>query len=127
MHLINQIITKLRNIKNKIVRPSKVLYAQRQHLKKFPECVACGSLVGGQAHHIKPYHKFPEFASDPKNFITLCENFGGLECHLQIGHSGSFKCFNPNVIEDAKKFRKLSWHSRQILLEDIKTRRLLDS
>jgi len=26
---------------------------------------------------------------------------GKLECHLRLGHTGSFKFYNPNIIKDA--------------------------
>ena len=42
---------------------------------------------------------FPQLELDPNNLITLC--MGKLECHLQLGHLGNFKFYNPNIRKDA--------------------------
>jgi hypothetical protein len=46
-----------------------------------------------------PFHDQPSMELDPKNLITLC--MGKTECHLTIGHGGSFEQYNPNVARDA--------------------------
>lgn len=76
---------------------------RRAHLKAHPTCAACGAraVLGMQVHHEKPFHLDPELELDPKNLITLCERLTGPECHLRIGHGGSFQLYNPHVRLDA--------------------------
>lgn len=42
-------------------------------------CKKCGSKVGLEAHHIKPYSLYPELRLEPTNAITLCH-----ECHTKL-------------------------------------------
>ena len=60
---------------------------------------ACGSSKNLNVHHCKPFHLDPALELDPANLITLCMDTK--ECHLHIGHGGSFKQYNPNVRKDA--------------------------
>lgn len=48
-------------------------------------CAICGK-VGGDlnAHHIKPYAKYPDLRLDPDNGITLCK-----ECHRKVHRKGN--------------------------------------
>lgn len=121
------IATKLRNIVNHVTRPPAVAYAQHRHLKLHPQCEGCGAQSGGQAHHVKPYHKYPDLAADPSNFITLCETMGGLECHLHLGHGGNFKTYNPDILTDAAEFRQANNPKRRILLDAVRARRQVDA
>jgi len=75
--------------------------ARRKHLRSNPSCAACGSRVGVQVHHEKPFHLRPDLELDPGNLISLCEFVGGLECHEMLGHGGNWKKANPNVRVDA--------------------------
>ena len=52
-------------------------------------------------HHKKPFHLFPELELESTNLITLCMD-GDKDCHIKLGHGGSFKAYNPNVEEDVK-------------------------
>jgi len=103
-------------------RSPKWASAREAHLKDHPCCAACGSQRGVQVHHAKPFHIHPELELDPTNFITLCMDT--YECHLNIGHGDSFRCYNPDVREDAEKFGKLSESDKKSLLAEIKSRRL---
>jgi 5-methylcytosine-specific restriction protein A len=82
--------------------------AKKLHLKDNPACVVCGATTGKiEVHHIKPFHLFPADELDPDNLITLCENLkNGVSCHLLFGHCGSFLSYNPNVVKDAKAWKK---------------------
>lgn len=74
-------------------------------IKENHVCAACGGTENLQVHHVKPFQFYPELELDPTNFITLCEK-PSRNCHLNIGHSGDWKAWNPNVVEDAKLMLK---------------------
>jgi len=94
-----------------------------EHLEKFPLCEACGTSKELQVHHIKPFHLDPELELDGNNLITLC--MARFNCHLQIGHGGSFGTYNPNVEEDSKKFRlEKSASARKSIISEAKKNRL---
>ena len=79
-----------------------------EHLRTHPECAACGQKDMLQVHHIVPFHFDASKELDPKNLITLCvDGVGHTDCHLMFGHGGNFKCQNPKVVEDAKRFREM--------------------
>ena len=42
-------------------------------------CMKCGCKNNLEAHHIKPFAKYPELALDLKNGITLCK-----KCHMKL-------------------------------------------
>ena len=58
-------------------------------------CAACGSSKNLNVHHCMPFHLDPTMELNPTNLITLCMD--EKECHLHIGHGGSFKQYNPEV------------------------------
>jgi 5-methylcytosine-specific restriction endonuclease McrA len=71
------------------------------HLKKENHCRYCGHAEKLEAHHIKPFHLFPKLELDPKNLITLCED-SEHHCHLNKGHLGSWKKYNPYIRRQCK-------------------------
>ena len=77
---------------------------REEFLKTNSSCVACGSTKRLQVHHIKPFRSYPELELTESNLITLCMD--EKDCHLSLGHGGNFKCWNPNVIEDASTVRQ---------------------
>jgi hypothetical protein len=80
---------------------------RKHHLEKHGECAVCGDKDKLEVHHIKPFHIHPELELDPDNLITMCESKSyGIICHLLIGHNGSYKDINPNVVEDSKAWRE---------------------
>jgi len=62
-------------------------------------CASCGSTHRLQVHHKKPFHLFPELELEPSNLIVLCMDID--DCHLKLGHGGSFKAYNPRIEEHA--------------------------
>jgi hypothetical protein len=70
-------------------------------------CECCGRTDNLTAHHIKPFHLFPELELDPPNLIALCEG-GPWNCHFLCGHGGkSWAWYTPDpwfVIGMAKAF-----------------------
>jgi len=73
------------------------------HLKDNGTCAVCGGTTKLEVHHIKPFHLDQSLELNPDNLITLCEDGSdGIICHLSIGHLGSYKSFNVDVISDAK-------------------------
>lgn len=76
---------------------------REEHLEKNPKCAVCGGTKYLEVHHKLPFHLDPNLELDPANLITLCESKNnGINCHLGVGHLGSFKSFNKSVDEDAK-------------------------
>jgi 5-methylcytosine-specific restriction protein A len=80
---------------------------RKEHLEKHPYCAVCGGTEKREVHHREPFHLNPELELDPSNLVTLCESGkGGLNCHLALGHLGSFKSFNAEVVTDAAHWSK---------------------
>lgn len=77
------------------------------YLKSNPWCAACGcrDLNRLNVHHRRPFHLFPELELDPANLLTLCET--NRRCHLDIGHEGNWKSWNPAVSEQAGRMLRL--------------------
>lgn len=86
------------------------------YLKKFPTCAACGGGTDGlQVHHVLPFKAFGQDDADgdgvsneldEDNLISLCTADTHND-HLWIGHAGNFKTYNPNVRDDARRFREM--------------------
>lgn len=85
------------------------------YLVKHPKCEACGGREGLQVHHVLPFKAAGNEDDDgdgitneldEDNLITLCTG-DTMNCHLWISHAGRFQSFNPNVREDAKRFRDM--------------------
>jgi hypothetical protein len=70
-------------------------------IKTARTCAACGGTAELQVHHIEPFNEKPNLELSPSNLIVLC--MGPYECHLKIGHGGSYDHFNPNVSGDSAK------------------------
>lgn len=96
-------LTEVRDAHAKIAkeRSPKWPSVEKKHLKRQPTCAACGGNMNLNVHHKKPFHLFPELELEPTNLITLCMD-GDKDCHIKLGHGGSFKAYNPNVEEDVK-------------------------
>lgn len=84
-------------------RSSKWSSLRKSFLETNNFCAACGGTIFLEVHHIEPFHENPSLELDTNNLITLCDKPGKDNCHLEIGHLGSFKSKNPNVREDAAK------------------------
>ena len=76
-------------------RSDKWPTVERHFLQANPTCAACGGKNRLNVHHCMPFHLDPTKELDPTNLITLC--MGEKECHLHIGHGGSFKQYCPEV------------------------------
>jgi len=118
-----KLASKIREAGKENLRSKKWPAVRDRYIKGNPACESCGSIDHVQVHHVKPFHLHPEFELDESNLISLC--MGDNECHLTIGHGDSFRCYNPNVRDDAKKFMKSSSSERKILIESIKKNRLV--
>jgi hypothetical protein len=70
-------------------------------IKTRPLCEVCGE-KNPEAHHVQPFHLYPELELLPQNLIALCRPH-----HLLYGHYMSWKSFNDKVREDA-----LIWNTR---------------
>lgn len=85
------------------IRSSQWPKIRKEHLKDNPNCAVCGGTKKCEVHHKKPVHLFPNLELDNNNLITLCESKkDGINCHLFVGHLGSYSSYNLNATEDAK-------------------------
>jgi 5-methylcytosine-specific restriction endonuclease McrA len=89
-------------------RSSRWPALRKAFLEANPTCAACGSTSDLEVHHIKPYHQNPELELDPSNLIVLCDKPGPDNHHLTVGHLGSFRKANPDVVDDAADMLKFS-------------------
>lgn len=104
-------------------------------IKLNPCCAVCGSTKNLQVHHKKPFHLFPELELDPNNLVTLCEGKKpGLvkrfllaahmvaedpgNHHLNIGHNGHFKDYNPNIDSDIQKYKNIIEAKQQLKVSE---------
>lgn len=98
-HSINLMRHALRDVGVDAKRSSHWPTVEKHFLESHPTCAACGSSKRLNVHHCMPFHLDPSLELDPNNLITLCMDTK--ECHLHIGHGGSFKQYNPQVREMA--------------------------
>jgi len=91
-------------------------------IEENPRCAACGSIKKLQVHHIVPFSHEPEKELDPTNLIVLCMDTN--ECHLVIGHGGSFMFYNPEVVDDAQGAKASEEQQRKLIIEAVKKKRL---
>lgn len=80
--------------------------ARDAYLKEHSACAVCGSKKDLNVHHKRPFHLHPSLELDPTNFITLCSEGSGHNCHLIFGHLGDFSSFNADVENDAANMSK---------------------
>lgn len=111
-HGYNLVRHALRNVGTGAKRSSKWPTLEKHFLEAHPTCAACGSKKRLNVHHCKPFHLDPTLELDPNNLITLC--MSTKECHLHLGHGGSFKQYCPDVrqyaaeaLDNPKKFEEL--------------------
>ena len=103
-HGINLLRNKFRDVGVGVKRSGEWPTVEKHFLEAHPTCAACEGTERLNIHHCRPFHTFPQLELDTNNLITLC--MGELECHLQIGHCGDFKLYNPNVRKDAEEALK---------------------
>lgn len=81
-------------------RSPKWQKVRKEHLEKYPACIACGRDKKLEVHHKIPVHIDPMLELDPANLVTLCAD----PCHLLFGHLMNFKSYNKMVIEDCSVY-----------------------
>lgn len=113
----------LRESKKEITRSKHWARIRDELVATVKKCEACGCTERLQVHHVQPFHLHPELELDPVNLIVLC--MGPNECHLRLGHGGSFNAYNPNIVYDAMRFRSSSVESRTLIVEAAHRRRLV--
>jgi 5-methylcytosine-specific restriction endonuclease McrA len=69
---------------------------RKEHVKKHPFCIACGTTRNIEVHHVKPYQIHPELELEPTNLVSLCKTH-----HLVFGHLTDYHSWNENVVEDS--------------------------
>jgi 5-methylcytosine-specific restriction endonuclease McrA len=70
---------------------------RNEHLKIYPNCMACGSKKNPEVHHIIPVHIDSDKELDSNNLITLCDKY----CHFIFGHLMNWKSWNPDIVSDS--------------------------
>lgn len=89
-------------------RSPKWASVRAEHLRKHGECIACGGVENLNVHHIVSFSVNPSLELSPENLCTLCtKNKFGMNDHFIFGHSGNWKCRNPNVLRDSASFRSV--------------------
>ena len=87
-------------------RSSRWPVVRAAHLEQQSECQGCGGTRSLEVHHEIPFSLAPSLELEPSNLITLCEDEKfGINCHLNLGHSGNYRAFNPNCRTDARIMR----------------------
>lgn len=104
LHGINLFFSVVREKSKEIRRAGVWDMVRAAHLELHPSCAACGSIEKLQVHHIIPVHVDPSWELHCDNLITLCMDIK--ECHLNVGHLGSWKRHNPNVEKEAKDLKE---------------------
>lgn len=94
MSLINKVTGLARETAKHFKRSSGWSAVRKAHLNAHPKCAACGAKRLLQVHHIQPFKENPSLELDPANLITLCLL---KECHVDIGHGGSYKFYCAEV------------------------------
>lgn len=109
--------------KTKSIKRSTHWSEVRDHIIECnPYCEACGEEKKLQVHHIIPFSNRPDLELVDSNLIVLC--MGINECHLLLGHGGSFKTYNPNVKKDARNFRnQTDTEVRKFIIENAEKNR----
>lgn len=113
---ITKVASDIHEIKKSHMRSPKWNHVRDEHLESHNECAACGSKWKLQVHHIRPFHLHPELELDPQNLITLCMS-EEWDCHLSLGHGGSFHSYNPHVVEDVYRFSHSTSARSEIIAE----------
>ena len=81
-------------------RSSRWKALRKRFIRQNPRCEACGAGNDLEAHHIFPYHLFPELELEEGNLITLCGT-----CHFVFGHLKDWGSYDPHVRMTAKWYR----------------------
>ena len=121
-HGINLIRHHLRDVGLSAKRSTHWPTVEKHFLETHPTCAACGGKERLNVHHCVPFHLDSSLELDVNNLITLC--MGEKECHLKIGHGGSFKQYVPEVrkyasevLADQSKYDaivKLAFENRKV-------------
>jgi 5-methylcytosine-specific restriction endonuclease McrA len=94
-HLFNISRSVIRDAIKRGGRSPEWRFIEKTKVKEVQQCEICGSNKRLQVHHVKPFARFPELELEESNLVVLC--MGPNECHLQCGHGGSFRAYNPDV------------------------------
>jgi 5-methylcytosine-specific restriction enzyme A len=104
LHGINLVRCKLKDV-SLVKRSGKWRTIEKHFIAINSVCSACGGNKNLEAHHIIPFHINKNLELDPNNLITLCMGINR-DCHLLIGHGGSFRRINANSVADAAEISK---------------------
>lgn len=86
-----------------------------EFLSENPTCALCGGTKDLEVHHKAAFHTHPELELEKSNLIVLCEaNHFGVNCHLFMGHLGSFQNINSDVEKDIAYFLPRLHHLKKL-------------
>jgi hypothetical protein len=102
-HLVNVVRAAVHERNKSARRSPRWDEVRDKTIAKVGACEACGEKKNLQVHHEKPFHLHPELELDPANLIVLC--MGHDDCHLLLGHGGSFASYDPLVREHVLRYR----------------------
>lgn len=94
-----------------LTRSSGWSKVRREHLKKNPYCIVCGTKKMPSVHHLVPFKEVPELELEPSNLATLCRKF---KHHFTFGHLMNWRTYNNKVREIAFEFRELKEKAKKI-------------
>lgn len=122
-NVVHSIVKKVRDLKVSGFKRRSPEWpkVRKAFLAKNTKCAVCGSSVKLEAHHIKPFHIYPEEELNPNNLIALCESKSfGMICHMEVGHSGNYRFENINVEKDVKTAKSIIVHFKNQVTEECK-------
>lgn len=104
MRILEAIIDRLKGKTPRLVlRSSKWAGTRKKHLLAFPTCAVCDGRKQLSVHHLVPFHVDPSRELSTDNLLTLCESKKfGVNCHLFVGHFGTWQRVNPGAVVDSK-------------------------
>lgn len=86
------------------LRSSQWPRVRKEYLRGHEECEVCGKRKGLlrslEAHHILPFHLFPDKELEIDSLVAVCRS-----CHWSFCHFFSWASFNKDIKQDIKRIK----------------------